>query len=101
MYPERSSEINPGSIPGSNPGIDHPPRRRRRARLGCPKLDDAFLTPHCRESRKSSGSKGGIVRLELVDWVRRTCGFAAVALLVGNAALAHHGMGLYDRTKPV
>jgi hypothetical protein len=38
----------------------------------------------------------------LVVLARRIRGFAAVALLgISTAALAHHGMGLYDRSKPV
>jgi Family of unknown function (DUF6152) len=42
------------------------------------------------------------VKPRLVDFARRICGFAAATLLgMSSTALAHHGMGLYDRSKPV
>ena len=43
-----------------------------------------------------------IVAADFVQFAHRICGFAAATLLcISTAALAHYGMGLYDRSKPV
>ena len=46
--------------------------------------------------------KAHIVAADFVQFAHRIRGFAAATLLcISTAALAHHGMGLYDRSKPV
>ena len=46
--------------------------------------------------------KPRLVATGFVKFARRIRGFAAAGLLcISTAALAHHGMGLYDRSKPV